>query len=112
MTRLVSEYQSIFGDPELWDESSTQQEVLHSLRDQLAGKAGIRLCVENDTPNKRIGFCWAQLLSAHEIEKSIQAVKYYQTLGNPDIRRVLQSVVGKEAVIYLHDLGVSAEHRG
>ncbi len=112
MTRLVSEYQNIFGDPELWNESYTKQEVLHSLRDQLAGKAGIRLCVENDVPSKLIGFCWAQLLSAHEIEKSIQAVQYYQTLGDPDIRRVLRSIVGTEAVIYLHDLGVSAEHRG
>jgi len=109
MNNLIQTYQNIFSDPNLWDEHYTKQEVMENLEEDLFGDSTIRLCVNND---EVLGFCWAQHLSYYEVEKTINSIKFYQELGNPDIHHTLHSIIGDEPVIYLHDLGIANNYRG
>lgn len=112
---LVQTYQDIFGDPKLWGESYSQQEVEDKLRDELSGKAGLRLCTtatSDDASNKLLGFCWAQQLNLKGVKKAIESIQYYKSLGSPKIQETLKRILDDKPVLYMHDLGITKSHRG
>jgi hypothetical protein len=38
--------------------------------------------------------------------------RYYQTLGEPDLKQPLLDTIGGESVLYIHDLAIMQEYRG
>ena len=125
--QLIQTYQNIFGDPDLWGESYSQKEVEEKLKDELAGNAGLRLCVndhgnENDiyndihknnqTTNDLLGFCWAQQLGLQGVKSAIESIQFYQDLGCPKILEPLKRILDDKPVLYVHDLGIPKDFRG
>ena len=106
---LVHAYQDVFGDPKLWNEHYSSEQVLASLQSGLTGKAGIRLCLAEQ---KLMAFCWAQQLHINAIEEAVLSIDYVRQHGGADPGDMLRKVIGDKAVIYLHDLGISQQHRG
>lgn len=109
---LVTAYQAIFGDSKGWSEHYERDEVLSKLRTELAGAAGLRLCVRREAHPVVAGFCWAQMIGVPEILAAIRTIKYFQSLGAPDLGTSLAQLLGAEPVIYVHDLGVQRVWRG
>lgn len=110
MEQIVLSYQTIFGDPDGWAEQYTHAEVLQKLSNELAGQAGLRICLA-DT-DQIAGFCWAQVLQLDEIAAAIGSIKYYQSIGAPEVISHLQPRLGDGKVLYLHDLGIDTLYRG
>ena len=109
---LIACYQKTFSDPEVWAEDYSYEEVDQKLKNELAGNAYLRVIVDKNKQNQIVAFCWAQLLNAEEIMSSIASIQYYQTLGEPNLKTPLQSIIGFESVLYLHDLAIVPEYRG
>ena len=113
--QLIKTYQNIFGDPDLWGESYSQGEVEEKLKDELSGKAGLRLCLdenENTEANGLLGFCWAQQLGLQGVKSAIESIQFYQDLGSPKILETLKRILDDKPVLYVHDLGIPKDHRG
>ena len=113
--QLIKTYQNIFGDPDLWGESYSQGEVEDKLKDELAGNAGLRLCLdenENIGSNDLLGFCWAQQLGLQGVKSSIESIQFYQDLGCPKILEPLKRILDDKPVLYVHDLGIPKDYRG
>lgn len=108
--QLISSYQAIFGDPNGWAEHYTDDDVLQKLKHELSGQAQLRLCV--DPADHIVGFCWAQALAVDGIAHAIGTIKYYQSIGAPDVLNPLCDRFGEREVIYLHDLGIDPRCRG
>lgn len=109
-SQLVSSYQAIFGDPDGWGEHYTGEEVLQKLTNELAGSARLRVCL--DGADHIAGFCWAQVLDVEGIAGAIGTIKYYQSIGSPEVISHLRHQFGNRRVIYLHELGIDPRHRG
>lgn len=107
---LVLAYQTIFGDPTGWAEEYTRDEILMKLAAELSGQAILRLCLNRS--GLVVGFCWAQVLDVDEIASAIATIKYYQSIGAPEVKAPLRQRFGAERVIYLHDLGIDKRYRG
>lgn len=107
---LITSYQTIFGDPDGWAEHYSREDVLGKLTSELAGDAGLRLCL--DAGGGIAGFCWAQVLGVDEIADAIGTIKYYQSIGAPEVISHLRHRFGTGRLIYLHDLGIHSRHRG
>ncbi len=110
--KLVESYQNIFGDPKLWGESYSDQDINDKLQDELSGKASLRLCINGEGNREVLGFCWAQLLNLDGVKSAIESIQFYKTLGSPKIRETLKSILKDESVLYLHDLGIAKQCRG
>jgi len=110
--QLISLYQTIFGEPDVWEESYSHEDVDQKLKNELEGDASLRIIFDEENENQLVGFCWGQLLNAEQILVSIQSIKFYQTIGEPDLYETLQEILGNESVLYIHDLGVNQEYRG
>ena len=113
--QLIRTYQNIFGDPDLWGESYSQGEVADKLKDELAGNAGLRLCLdenENTESNDLLGFCWAQQLGLHGVKSAIESIQFYQDLGFSKILETLKRILDDKPVLYVHDLGIPKDYRG
>lgn len=108
--KLISSYQTIFGDPDGWAEHYTDEDVLEKLKNELTGQARLRMCM--DAAGDVAGFCWAQALCVNEIAGAINRIKYYQSIGAPDVISNLRRQLGDRQVIYLHELGIDSRYRG
>lgn len=109
---LIASYQDVFGDPKLWDESYTENEIQKKLQNELSGKANLRLCRNTTQDNTIMGFCWAQQLGLSGIKSAIESIQFYKDVGSPEIDETLKKTLGDEPALYLHDLGISAPFRG
>ena len=112
---LVTSYQDIFGDPQLWGETYSQQDIENKLRDELSGNAGLRLCTTTEpksNKNKLLGFCWAQQLELNGVKKAIESIQYYKAIGSPKIQETLKQILNDKPVLYMHDLGITKSYRG
>lgn len=117
--QLVKSYQSIFGDPELWGENYSQEAVEDKLKDELSGKAGLRLCLNNQSAliekpmePEILGFCWAQQLALKGVIEAIESIQFYKELGSPKILEPLKRILDEKSVLYVHDLGIPKDYRG
>lgn len=110
--QLVNSYRTIFGEPDLWAEQYSTEEVMHKLRDELSGAASLRLCFDRNCEDTLAGFCWAQVLDAAQIETSIRTIRYFQTSGMPALQSDLTRVMKNAKVIYLHELAIHRAYRG
>jgi hypothetical protein len=110
LDQLVLSYQSIFSNPDGWGEHYSSEEVVYKLTHELAGQGELRVCI--DTAGHVAGFCWAQVLSVRGIADAIGTIKYYQSIGAPDVINPLVRQLGDRQVIYLHDLGIDPRYRG
>jgi len=110
VTSFVQTYKEVFNDPELWAEAYSTQEIHVRLKAELLGVASLRLCVDNK--GTVIAFAWVQELSIDEVVHSIESIDYYQEIGCPNVREVLEEKVAETKVLYLHDLGVKKDKRG
>lgn len=108
---LVLAYQATFGGSEVWAETYSDAEVLQKLKDELAGRASLRVCVD-PANGKVVAFFWAQLCSAKDVLRAIATIKYSESLATPDLLANLQIAIGKREVIYVHDFGILEEYRG
>lgn len=109
---LVMAYQMIFGDSNGWAEHYARDEVLSKLRIELSGIARLRLCVRLEPSPIVVGFCWAQVIGVMEILSSIQSIKYFQSIGAPDLSDSLSRLIGDSQVVYVHELGIERAYRG
>jgi len=107
---LVDCYKRVFEDSEVWAENYTTEEVHYRLKNELAGEALLRLCLNEE--DEVIAFAWVQCLDKTDIMNSIESIDYYQEIGSPNISKILDEHVGEEEILYLHDLGVKKEFRG
>ncbi|MBL8522118.1 MAG: hypothetical protein JNN20_00370 [Betaproteobacteria bacterium] len=113
--QLVLSYQKVFGESGVWAEEYSRQDVLEKLKVQLAGSASLRICTGTRSglaPDAHPGFCWMQALDVAEITASIATIKYYETLGSPDVSAQLRSIIADRKVIYVHELGILNPYRG
>ena len=110
MDQLVDAYQRIFGDPDGWAEEYSPEDVRQKLQTELAGQARLRVCLDEEA--RIAGFCWAQVLDIGGIVDAIETIKYYRSIGSPDVAVPLRERFGARRVIYLHDLGIDPGSRG
>lgn len=108
---LVRAYQATFGGSDVWAEIYSDAEVRQKLKDELAGRASLRVCVD-PAHGAVVAFFWAQLCSAKEVLRAIATIKYSESFATPDLFAELQAVIGKREVIYVHDFGILEEYRG
>jgi len=108
---LINGYRNIFSEPDVWNEQYSHKEIHDKLRYELNGYAALRICINNDSQSV-VGFCWAQLLKANEISKSMQSVHYYKAYDSSETEQALHNIIGEDSFIYVHDLGVSESYRG
>ena len=111
INQLITSYQNIFGEPDVWAENHSHEEVDQKLKKELEGDASLRIILDEEK-DQLAGFCWGQLLNTDQIMASIQSIKFYQSLGEPDLQQTLQDIISDESVLYIHDLGVNQEYRG
>jgi hypothetical protein len=109
--RLVRAYRTTFGDSEVWGENYSDADVHDKLREELAGRASLRVCVDR-ADESVAAFFWAQLCGADEILRAIGTIKYSEALATPALRASLREAIGEREVIYVHDLGILKEYRG
>ena len=107
---LVALYQSIFGDPKVWGESWSRDDVIAKLVAELSHDACLRVCMRAD--GEVVAFCWAQALSRDAILRAIRSIKYYKEAGAPDLHDDLHQAVGDGRIIYVHELAVAPAYRG
>lgn len=110
--QLITTYQSVFGEPDVWAENYTCEEVHSKLKAELAGSANLRICVDDDVESSVAGFFWAQLLHVPEIVDAIGTIKFSQSFAKAQLRAQLYDAIGPEPVIYIHDLGIQKAYRG
>jgi hypothetical protein len=113
LSGLIATYREIFSEPDVWNENYSYNDVLEKIEAEMAGAAGLRLCLSQN--DEVIGFCWAQRLTAERVCSAVGSIQFIGRIGRgPDveIERKLQDVVGEEPVVYLHDLGVRRQYRG
>ena len=108
---LVRAYQVTFGGSDVWAETYTDPEVWKKLRDELAGRASLRVCVDPAT-GEVVAFFWAQLCRAEDIVRAISTIKYSEALATPALLRQVRDAIGDREVIYVHDLGILEGYRG
>lgn len=111
LNRLVRAYQGTFGESEVWGESYSDTDVREKLRDELAGLASLRVCVD-PADESVAAFFWAQLCGADDVLRAIGTIKYAESLATPELLSELREAIGDRKVIYIHDFGVVREHRG
>ncbi|MFO7603800.1 MAG: hypothetical protein R6X06_08290 [Gammaproteobacteria bacterium] len=111
LNSLTSNYCRIFGEPDVWNETYDHDEIREKLQQELSGTSALRVCLDTES-NEVIGFCWAQLLDAAEIVTAVQSVHFYTAYGAPDVDQALHNIIGKNAVIYVQDLGINKAYRG
>jgi len=111
LVNLLTNYCNIFGEPDVWNEQYSIEDVLEKLEHELSGCAIMRLCIDNIT-NEVIGFCWAQLLNGNQIITAIQSIHFYQKYRTEKIDESLRTLIGDESSIYVHDLGINKSYRG
>jgi hypothetical protein len=109
--RLVRAYQETFGGSEVWAESYTDAQVWRKLREQLAGRASLRVCIDPATRGV-VAFFWAQLCRADDILRAIGTIKFSESLATPALLASLQDATGDREVIYVHDIGILEQYRG
>lgn len=109
--RLLVAYQEIFGGSDVWAETYTDQEVWQKLRDELSGRASLRVCLDPSN-GAVVAFFWAQLCGADDILRAVGSIKYSEALATPALLADLQETIGEREVIYVHDLGIRKEYRG
>jgi hypothetical protein len=95
----------------VWAETYSDAEVRQKLKDELAGRASLRVCVD-PANGAVVAFFWAQICSAKDVLRAIATIKYSESLATPDLFAKLQPAIGKREVIYVHDFGVLEEYRG
>ncbi len=110
--QLIASYQKTFSEPDVWAEDYSYEDVDQKLKNELAGDAYLRVVMDEKKHNQVAAFCWAQLLTADEILTSIRSIQYYQTLGEPDLSKPLQDIIGDDSVLYIHDLAITQQYRG
>ncbi len=108
---LVRAYQATFSGSEVWAETYSDAQVRQKLKDELAGRARLRVCVD-PANGAVVAFFWAQLCSAKDVLCAIGTIKYSESLATPDLLANLQTAIGKREVIYVHDFGILEEYRG
>jgi hypothetical protein len=108
---LVRAYQTTFGGSEVWAETYTDEEVWQKLRDQLDGRASLRVCVDPATEDV-VAFFWAQLCKKEDILRAVATIKYSESLATPELLASLHEAIGEREVIYVHELGILKEYRG
>lgn len=111
LVNLLTNYCNIFGEPDVWNEQYSAEEILEKLENELSGHATMRLCI-NTITNEVIGFCWAQLLNGNQIVAAIKSIHFYQKYRTPKIDESLQTLIGNKSSIYVHDLGINKSYRG
>jgi hypothetical protein len=109
--RLVRAYQETFGGSEVWAESYADPEVWRKLKDELSGRASLRVCIDPET-REVVAFFWAQLCKAPDIVRAIGTIKYSESLATPALVEELRGAIGDREVIYVHDLGIHEDYRG
>jgi len=107
---LIECYRTIFGEPDVWNETYSYNDVLQKLQLELSGAACLRLCV-NDANQQVIGFCWAQLLTGKQVATAVDAIHFVDQHHSQQINGQILQVIGKDAVIYIQDLGIRKEFR-
>ena len=108
---LVRAYQDTFAGSGVWSESYTDAEVRRKLREQLAGRASLRVCVDAEN-GQVVAFFWAQLCTAEDIVGSIGTIKYAQDLATPALPAQVRHAIGGRDVIFVHDFGILEAYRG
>ena len=111
LASLAKCYHEVFSEPGTWEESYSEEEVLHKLERELEGYAALRLYVHAGS-NDVIAFCWAQYLANEAIADAIFSVHYVKNAESSLDRKQLLRLVGESSVIYLQDLGVKKMYRG
>jgi hypothetical protein len=109
--RVVRAYQQIFARSDVWGETYTDAQVWRKLKDELAGRASLRVCVD-PANGEVVAFFWAQLCTPDDILRAIGTIKYSESLATPALLANLRQAIGEREVIYVHDLGIVEEYRG
>ncbi|MEP7157368.1 MAG: hypothetical protein ABI905_16425 [Betaproteobacteria bacterium] len=112
LSQLIASYQNVFGEPDVWAENYTHDEVDTKLQAELAGSANLRLYVDDDSDASVAGFFWVQMLHVPEIVHAIGTIKFAQAFAKAQLRARLYDLIGPEPVIYIHDLGIQKAYRG
>jgi hypothetical protein len=109
--RVVRAYQSTFAASEVWGEVYTDAQVWQKLKQELSGRASLRVCIDPSNAEV-VAFFWAQLCKPGDILRAIGTIKYSESLATPALLDQLRKAIGEREVIYVHDLGIVEGYRG
>ena len=112
LDRLVTSYQTIFGDPESWAEHYTEDDVCRKLQDELSGCSNLRIFVDENDALNVAAFFWAQLRRAEDIVRAVATIKSSAHLATSGLTQQIRDTIGDQPVIYVHDFGIQKKYRG
>jgi len=110
LVSLIDCYRTIFAEPDVWNESYSDADVLKKLHLELAGSACLRVCI-SDVNQQVIGFCWAQLLTGEQVATAVNAIHFVDQSHCQNLNEQIMKTVGHKPVIYIQDLGIKKEYR-